>query len=125
MRLPVCLMTLAVASTLGACRPQSGALPESLLGLWTSETPKYQDRFFELRPDNLTFGTGGGDSYSNPIVEIEITEEDGRFLYHIAHLGEEGQTYTFSFYYEPKNGGVITLKNQTEIDWKKERHREP
>ena len=125
MKLPGCFTALAVASILGACQPQGGALPESVFGLWTTEARKYEERFFELNPDKLTFGTGEDDSYSNAILQIDVTEEDGRPLYHIEHLGAEGQTYTFSFYYEPANGGVITLKNQTEIDWKKERRQRP
>ena len=125
MRLLECLVALAVASLLGACQFQGEALPGTLLGLWTTDAPKYRDRFFYLHPDNLTFGTGGGDSYSNDIVNIDITEEDGRRLYHLEHVGAEGQTYFFSFYYEPENGGVIKLKNQEEIPWTKERQPKP
>jgi len=122
MRLPGCLMALAVASLLGACQAQSNALPEGVLGHWTTAAHRYEDRFFELDADHLTFGTGGGSSYRNAILRIEVTEEeDGRPLYHIEHQGSEGQSYTFSFYYEPAEGGVIRLRNQTEIHWKKER----
>ena len=125
MRLPECLMALAVASLLGACQAQSVALPEGALGHWTTDARRYEDRFFELDAGHLTFGTGGGSSYRNPILRVEVTEEDGRPLYRIDHLDAEGQSYTFSFYYEPANGGVITLKNQTEIHWKKERGPRP
>lgn len=125
MRLPAWLWVPAVASVLGACQAQSGALPDTLLGTWTTEAPKYQDRFFELTPDHLTFGTGGGTSSRDPITHIEQTKEDGRAVYHIQHQSTEGQTYTFSFYYEPQDGGTITLQNQAQIQWNRERDQRP
>jgi hypothetical protein len=120
-----CLKALAVASLLGACQVRSQALPEQMLGHWTTDAERYEDRFFELDARHLTFGTGGGSSYRNPILRIEVTREDGRLLYHLEHQGAEGQSYTFSFYYEPAHGGFITLKNQTEIHWTKERLPKP
>ena len=121
MKLLGCLVALAVGFTLGACRRDVRDLPQGLLGVWTTEAPKYQDRFFALNEDSLTFGTGEGNSNSNPIIGIELTEEEGRPYYHIEHLGTEGQSYVFSFHYEAADGGVITLKNQTEVRWTKER----
>ncbi|MGH9461677.1 MAG: hypothetical protein ACRD1X_10705 [Vicinamibacteria bacterium] len=125
MRLPGCLTALAVASLLGACQARSETLPEEMLGHWTTDAHRYEDRFFELDTGHLTFGTGGGSSYRNPILRIEVTQEDGRDLYHLEHQGAEGQSYTFSFYYQPANSGIITLKNQTEIHWTKERRPRP
>jgi hypothetical protein len=120
MRMPACLMALAVASLLGACQAPSATLPEDAFGHWTTDANRYQDRFFDLDAERLTFGTGGKSSYSNPILQIQITDEQDRLLYHVEHQGSEGQSYTFSFYYQPANGGVITLKNQPDIQWRKQ-----
>ena len=121
MRLPTYRTALALACLLGACQPQSPTLPTAAFGRWTTDAPRYQDRFFELDAHHLTFGTGEGKSRRDPILQIEVSQEDGRPLYRVEHLGDQGQSYVFSFYYAPTDGGVITLKNQAEIHWKKER----
>jgi hypothetical protein len=125
MRVQPFLVGLAVACALAACRSRETTVPDGLIGVWTTEAPKYQDRFFDLRSDKVLFGTGNGNSDSNPIVAIETAEEDGHLLCNIDYLGSEGQEYTFSFYYDPANGGVINLKNQLEIDWQKEGRQQP
>ena len=125
MRVQPFLVGLAVACALAACRPREITIPDGLIGVWTTEAPRYQDRFFDLRPEKVIFGTGNGNSNSNPIVAIETAEEDGHLRYNIDYWGSEGQEYTFSFYYDPANGGVITLKNQRNIDWRKERRQRP
>lgn len=110
-----------LASLAGGCFSfQETALPNEMLGVWTTETPKYADRFFELQNDRVIFGTGKGQSDSNLVVAVEEIRQGPKWLYNIEYLGSEGQTYTFSFYYQT-SPQTIALKNQSGIEWKKER----
>jgi hypothetical protein len=110
-----------LASLAGGCFSfQETALPDQILGVWTTEAPRYADRFFELQKDKVIFGTGAGESDSNLVVAVEEVRQDRKQLYNIEYLSSEGQTYTFSFYYQT-SPQTIALKNQSGIEWKKER----
>ena len=98
-------------------------MPESLIGVWKTQARKYRDRSFEVQPDRVIFETGEETSDTNIVIGIENREEDGRLLYDIDYLSPDGLEHTFSFYYEPMAGGVIALKNQSAIVWRKERRK--
>jgi hypothetical protein len=45
--------------------------------------------------------------------------ERGHFLYTILYENIHEQKYKFSFYYYSTKEGVIRLKNQTDVEWRK------
>ena len=94
-------------------------MPDDLLGAWITPDPMYADRFFELKKDLIIFGTGGSAVDIGNISQITETAQEERTLYTIYYDTSEGVELLFSFFYEPTDGGQITLKNQEQIVWRK------
>ncbi len=115
------LVYLVMAVGLSACGSDQDTLPDGVIGVWKTKTRKYRDRAFELQPDKVIFETGEETAETNILLSVEAREEDGRLLYDIDYLSSDGLEHTFSFYYNPMAGGVIALKNQSGIVWRKER----
>jgi len=97
------------------------AVPDDLIGVWETAAPTYADRFFEIRTDEIIFGTGEEKFDTYPITKIKIEKDRGEqgTLYVIWYKNIEGQEYKFSFYYDPANQGTIRFKNQQEMVWTK------
>ena len=72
----------------------------------------------EFKKDALIFGTGEENQPIQLIKKVNVVPQDGKNLYMIYYLDPEGGESPFSFIYDAA-GGVITLKNQEEIEWKK------
>lgn len=83
--------------------------------------PTYADRFFEIKTDEVIFGTGEEkfDTYPITKIKIEKNREEHGTLYIICYKNTAGQEYKFSFYYDPANQGTIRFKNQKEMVWTK------
>ena len=97
-------------------------IPEDLIGVWKTMAPTYVDRSFEIKTDEVIFGTGEETFDTYPITKIK-SEKDPReqgTLYTLYYKNIEGQEYGFSFYYDPANHGIIRFKNQKEMVWTKE-----
>ena len=109
------------------CPWKDKTVPDHLLGTWRTSDPKYADRFFQIEPDHIIFGTGAKKSSTHPIAGISTHEiarikenlEGPYIFYSIYYLNEEGQEYQFSFFYNPESNGPIRFKNQIEIAWTK------
>jgi len=97
-------------------------VPDDLIGVWKTSAPQYEDRFFEIKKDQIIFGTGDGNSDTHRINNIEMEKIRGveSRLYTIHYKNLEGQEYKFSFYYDPIKHGVIRFKNQDNIVWTRE-----
>jgi hypothetical protein len=106
-----------------ACqRSGKATAPVELIGVWKTTAPAYADRFFEIKTDEVIFGTGEGNFDTYPIAKIK-TEKDPReqgTLYTLYYKNIERQEYKFSFCYDPVNQGTIRFKNQKEMVWTKE-----
>ena len=94
-------------------------IPLNLIGKWTTSAPRYQDRFFEIAKETLTYGLGGDKIDVYHISSIEESLEGNNRLYTINCKNTDGLKFTQSFYYHPGNGGSIQLKNQEHIEWRK------
>lgn len=79
---------------------------------------KYKDRFIEFKKDVVIFGTGDGDQTIQPIRNIKVERQSEKDLYTFTYLDEDGGENSFSFFYDPP-GDAIALKNQEDIQWKK------
>ncbi len=95
--------------------------PEDLIGKWTTSEPRYQDRFFEITKERLTYGLGGDKIDIYLISSMEKSLEGNNILYTINYKNTDGLKFTQSFYYHPKNGGSIQLKHQEHIEWRKKK----
>jgi hypothetical protein len=97
--------------------------PDDIIGVWKTSESTYADRSFEITKERLTIGIGGGkfESYFIKKISLVKSPQDKSSLYTINYEDDEGGEYIFSFYYYPVNGGIIRLKNQKQIEWKKER----
>ncbi|HET6464774.1 MAG TPA: hypothetical protein VFH55_04085 [Nitrospiria bacterium] len=115
-RILAVLVVLIIGS--GCQSDQTTNIPDGLVGIWETSAKKYQDRFMEFNKDAVIFGTGDGNQSVQPIRKVKTVRENNKDLYTITYLDEDDAEYSFSFYYDPV-GGVIMLKNQEEIEWKK------
>jgi hypothetical protein len=107
---------------LAACRGGGkAAVPDELIGVWETTTSAYADRFFEIKTDEIIFGTGEEKFDTYPITKIKIEKDpvEQKTLYIICYKNMEGREYKFSFYFDPANQGTIRFKNQKEMVWTK------
>jgi hypothetical protein len=95
-------------------------LPDELVGVWKTSDPKYADRYLDLTRATIIFGTGKGTIDVNFISNVEKMFQDKAILYTVYFHRSEGEEDNVSFYYDPRNGGIIKFKNQTHIAWMKD-----
>jgi hypothetical protein len=116
------LLVMAIlASTLG-CRAaqEPAAVPAEFHGHWTTSDPRYEARAFELTVDTITLLNGEEGKASYPVQKFERIQKDGAIVHTLTYGNPvEGTTEALSFYYEPREGGVIRFKSQRNIEWKK------
>lgn len=95
---------------------------EDVMGVWKTSSPTYADRSFEITKERIAFGIGEGNFEIHYIKKIDMKQfpQDKSRLYTIYYEDDEGGDCTFAFYYYQENDGVIRLKNQREMEWKKE-----
>jgi hypothetical protein len=93
-------------------------IPDSLVGVWETSAIKYKDRYLEFKKDVVIFGTGDGDQTIQFIRKVKAERQDQKDLYTVTYLDEDGGEISFSFFYDPAVD-VIALKNQEDIEWKK------
>ena len=116
------LWILAIVLLFPGCRsPKNTTVPDQLVGVWRTTSPKYADRFFEITKQTITFSTGGQHSDTRPISQIDAVPGNKAIMYTIIFTTQEGHEQRFSFYYEPFNEEVIRLKNKKHMTWTKER----
>jgi len=89
--------------------------------VWVTTAPTYEDCFFEIKTDEVIFGSGEKKFDTYPITKIKIEKDlkEQKTLYIICYKNITGQEYKFSLYYDPANQGTIRFKNQKEMVWAK------
>ena len=120
-RMPLMAMVTAiivVGGVMAAMPKDSDPLPASLIGTWHTTEELYADRTFELKTDQITFQQGEpGKFTTHPITRFEVTPV-GIGSFAIVEYDNGGDTYEFSFNYQPDEG-TIRFKNQPLIVWYK------
>jgi hypothetical protein len=121
MKIKRVLLIIIYLFMLFACQSGRNTPVQDLLGVWRTTAPAYADRFFEIKTDEVIFGTAEGKFDTYPITKIKIEQDPNEkgTLYVICYKNIEGQEYKFSFYYDPANQGTIRFKNQKQMVWSK------
>ncbi len=123
MKIGESLAIFILFSILFGCQCRKTTAPEDLIGMWKTSAPQYDDRFFEMKKDEIVFETGQGTFDAHVIKKVETGKARGeeRILYTISYRNQEGVEDKFSFYYHPERDGTIRFKNQKKIVWTKRR----
>jgi hypothetical protein len=120
--LGVIFLVIAIPIFLLGCQPKEDeTLPPELMGVWTSAAPRFKNDTLELSKENIVFTSGEFQDFIsvNFILKVEKRPERNHIFYVIHYENIHDQKYKFSFYYYPKKGGVIRLKNQMDMEWRK------
>ncbi len=122
---PWILFVIAIAPVLASgcsgCSEQGKKeIPAELVGVWKTSHPRYADRYFEIRTEDLIIGTGGQTSTTYPLTRFVSTELDTGTVYVIYYENEKGEESSMRMLYSEEGGGTLTDMNQTELIWRKE-----
>ncbi len=115
-------LTLAILSSLFGCLSEkSEGVPSELIGVWKTYSPPYRQCSIELTRDYIIFTNSRLAAHidTNFVLRMKRLPERGHFLCTILYENIHEQRYKLSFYYYPTKGGVIRLKNQIDVEWRK------
>ncbi len=119
-RKPLVISALLLLVCAGCNRGGSGMLPPELVGHWTTVSAAYHGRFLELSPTYVIIGAGEQGSPDVQTVDrVDALPADGGTLYTIHATTREGLHNQIVLQFNPREGGEIRIKNQTEVVWKR------
>lgn len=112
-------LLLAIACMASGCN-NSRILPNTLVGFWTTENPRYHDRFIELDNVYLFIGLGPRQVPKLQVVDKFKAIEDGNeTTYTIYSKDLQGLGDQMTFKFRPANGGEIEFNNQRGVVWRR------
>jgi len=109
-------VAVAVVWMLTAHHVPGGPPPAGMIGSWITGNPRYADRYIEIRPDTMTFGTGGVASRTYKILGCEEVESaKGKTLYTLHVADAAGTVFNRPLYLDGLHH--LQFKNQPNIVW--------
>jgi hypothetical protein len=109
---------LIVTALLGCEIWKNKAIPEELLGVWTTSAPRCEDCLLVIKDGVIIFQNGISYIDINYIKDIKKFPENGKTLYIIYYDDIEGVDNKLSlFHSKTAGGGVIRFKNQRKVKW--------
>ncbi len=110
------LLLLGVGCNSNASR----MLPHSLDGVWTTDDPRFQERFLELSPSFVIIVTGQDDPASVQFIDKVVTEPlvDGSAFTVYSTDYSQGAHYHVTLEFSPANGGELHVRNQGQV-WRR------
>lgn len=105
-----------------ACRPLDEGLPDTLVGVWRTSAPSHADRYLEIEPDFVTFGTSGYtmDVRSLERVHSEPAEpsEQGRRVT-LVYRSADGERAELRVVHDPGPPPTLRFSNRPQL-WTRE-----
>ncbi len=110
-----------VLTTIGCSKINTAS--DELTGIWSSSDIRYENTYFEITKQEITFGTKDGDSNSYTILEIKKKplEDEDWVKYTIYYQNSDLQKVEFPFFFRSSDRDVIRFLNQPSLVWKKEK----
>lgn len=104
-----------------ACSDEKAdALDPSILGIWQTDAPKYEDRFIELGEALLILGTGDHDPNIYYIKNVKKDLLKNLAIYTLACTAADDSEFTFELTITSDSKGLsLKLKNQGHVVWRK------
>lgn len=112
------LVVLVMA--LSGCGPEKlAAVPAELVGRWTTDYDQYTDRYIELQPNVVRFGTGEDTFVEHTVLRLEREEKEGVMEYTVFYLDQNMEQAEWKFVHDRGRGNVIRLMNP-KMEWTKQ-----
>lgn len=121
-RLFLGLLVVALALGIVGCQKRkTEILPDEVFGVWITEDPRYEHRFFEISKVSIVFGTGpeSAEAYMIARVEKVPSDDTGVEQFILFYENDVGKEYQLSFLYEPGNDTPIRFLHDRGLAWKK------
>ncbi|MFZ2055095.1 MAG: hypothetical protein WAU81_12985 [Candidatus Aminicenantales bacterium] len=119
-----CLVaTLLVILFLDMRCESTKTISDELIGVWRTQAISHRGTFFELRKDQISFGTDTGEVFNHVITKVKRKKDEHNawILYTVYYLNDSSQTYQFPFYYQPSGQGTILFKNKPDEVWRRDK----
>ena len=94
-------------------------VPDELVGVWRTSTPRYADRAFEITKTSIAFDTGGQGYALYPIRKVAVVRDPPATLYTIDYATPDNEVAELSFAYVQGREGMIRFRHQRQLAWTK------
>ena len=96
--------------------PDLKTTPPELVGTWTTDHPGYSDRYVELKPDTIIFGTGGTSfvRYTVLGVDRDVSAEIEGYTIYFRDVG--GTKFQKDLVLRPEDR-TFYFTNQADVLW--------
>jgi hypothetical protein len=110
-----------LALPVGGC-PERRA-PESLVGRWVSEDPRYAGRSLAIDATTIAFGLGSAVPEVHAIEDVDtVTGNDGSAIHTVRYRGSDGDTETLRLETLGGDRPALRFENHAEL-WLRQRGR--
>jgi hypothetical protein len=114
----VFVLTLGFGRLLDRPDLDSTAVPESLIGEWTSDHPEYSDRYLKLTSKSITFGIGGTSFIKYTVIGVKNDQVEGveRIVLHFRSVA--GTKFKRTIVVESQ-GARMFFESQPAVVWQR------
>ncbi|MHB8411162.1 MAG: hypothetical protein ACYDDI_04355 [Candidatus Acidiferrales bacterium] len=116
--------TLAIfflAIMVGCRTIQLKTVPDNLVGVWSTDAPKYSGRSLELTPELLIIKTGPDKKTFYGVLAVDEEPRGKNTLYTIHYVSDDREVFQLSFFYAPQKRGTIQFEHQPGVVWTREK----
>ena len=93
-------------------------MPQALIGVWTTDAPRYAGRSFKLDNTLVTIDMGDYGTTVYPLVKLKQRVDGDREFFEIVYgPNNEPEQQILRFEYRRANGGTIHIRNQKDVVW--------
>jgi len=101
----------------GCTRPLE--VPATLVGTWTTDAPRYQDRHLSITPTTIAFGTGPLTVDVHTLSDVEVTPDpEGGTRYTLLFRESNGAEATLELLVPPETTNTLEIANRDEV-WRR------
>ena len=92
-------------------------MPQALIGVWTTDAPRYAGRSFKLDKMLVTLDLGDYGTTVYPFKGLKQRMDGNREFFEIVYGPHNEPEQVLRFEYRRANGGTIHIRNQKDVVW--------